>query len=288
MQKLLVLFLLILEVDAKVNGLDLSYDNNLQNSKVINSQIVQGSLKLYDSVLNNTVIKSRNNIDNTEISNNTLVQQSSIKLINGSALDESEIVFNSLIEKSEIGLNSLVVQNSIYMNDALIDSSLIEGHSVLNDTQVKNSVVIQSHMGLGSGVSVENDSSFFLNNTIDNTSVSKSHLYQGAIVMRDAILNNVEINMENILTSKNGRNMFEDSIVIQGKHMFEGSTIENSRLETKSIISNTTINDATLNLCSTYMYEAMVSNTNIRKHCSMEESKITNGATVYQAMTRFN
>lgn len=288
MHKLLLLFLLVLKINAGVNGLDLSHENTLQSSNLTDSEVSQGSLKLYDSVLNSTVITSRNSINNTEISDNSLVQQSVIELVNGSALEESEIQLSSLIDKSDIGLNSHVVQNGIYMNNALVDSSLIESYSRLNNTEVKESVVRQSSIDLGSGSRIENDSSFHLNNIIDDVSIKKSHLYQGEILIHDSALNNVEINSDHLLTSKSGGVILENATLIQGELMIDRSAVNNSRLESESVVSDTIISDATLNICSTYMDEVTLSNTNINKHCSMEESRVTNGATLYQAMTRFN
>lgn len=288
MHKLLLLFLLVLKIDANVNGLDLSHENTLQKSKVTDSGVTQGSLKLYDSVLSNTMVNSQNRISNTDISDNSLVQQSVVELVNGSALEESEIQLSSFIDKSDIGLNSYVVQNGIYMNNALVNSSLIESYSRLKNTEVKESVVSQSQILLGSGSKVENDSSFHLNNSVDDVSMNTSHFYQGGIVMHDSTLNNVEMNSNHLLTSNSGGVILENATLIQGQNMMERSTVNNSRLESESVISDTMITDATLNMCSTYMYEVTVSNTNINKHCSMEKSKITNGATVYQAMTRFN
>lgn len=288
MKQLLLLSLVVLKMQADIQELDLSHENSFNSNQVSNSEIVQGSLEMEDSILNNSHINTRNTVRYTNLEDDSLIEQSSIKLFNGSKIENSEIDLISDIAYSNIESNSSVIQNSILLDDSLMDASTIMSSSVVENIQVKDSMIRQSSVDLRNGSSVENGSSFTFNNVIENINIEKSLLSQSELFINDSTLNNVDIVSSNFLSSNQGELTMENALVMQGLHRIERSSLMNSHIKTDTAIVDTTITDAVLDMCGASIQGSTLSSVNIDKYCSMQKSKISNGAVLYQGMTRVN
>ncbi len=286
MKKLLLLSLVVLKTYADVYELDLRHENSFESNQVNNSEINQGLLQMEDSILENSDIHTQNSVENTRLDGYSLIEQSNIELLNGSHVTDSEIDLSSHIANANIDLNSSVIQNSLVFQDASMDGSSIMSNSEIENLKAEDSTIRQSSIYLSNGSRVENESSFHLNNVVENLDIDKSILSQSEMVINDSTLNSVNISSSNILTSNRGTLKIENAVVIQGSYRIQSSSLMNSTLKSKSIMLDTTVEDSVLDTCGMSVNNATLSSVNIEKYCSMENSKISNGAVLYQGMTR--
>jgi hypothetical protein len=128
MRKLLLLFLMVLWVNADVSELDLSFSNTLTRSRLNSSSVSQASLKIGDSILNSSSMSSENSIGSSDISNGSLVGESNIELLDSSRMEECDITLSSTIENANIS-KSIVSQSEVSVSDSTLSSVDIISHS---------------------------------------------------------------------------------------------------------------------------------------------------------------
>lgn len=288
MKKLLLLSLVVLQTYADVHELDLTHENNFESNQVSNSVINQGLLEVEDSILSSSSVHTQNRVRNTNLDGYSLIEQSTIKLLNGSDVEESDIDLISYITNSDMDMNSSVIQNSLLFDNAFMTASSIMSHTQIDNVSATDSTIRQSSIALTNDSRVENGSSFHLKSVIENLDSEKSMFSQSEIFINDSTLNGVDIMSSNRFSSSRGTLKIANAMVVQGSHHIDRSSLTNSSIKSDTIMVDTTVRDAAVDICSTYINGATLSNVDIEKYCSMEESKISNGAILYQGITRID
>jgi hypothetical protein len=243
MRYLLLLSLVVWMAYADVESLDFRSDNIVENVYLENSEVIQGSIFSYEG-----------------------------------SIYESNIDFRSEFKNSTLDLNSFVYQNILVLNNASLEESSIIARCSVDRLIGHNAFVKQSIIHMNSGTSIENSSKIVLNNSLSDVKMNYSVLSQGEIYLRNTMLNDVELISRNRFFSQRGDSTLEYANVIQGAYIISDTRISNSSLETETILVDTEVNGALLNMCSTYMNGATLSNVRLKKNCFMTDSRISNGA----------
>jgi hypothetical protein len=243
MKYLLLLSLVVWIAYADVENLDFSTNNIVENVHLEKSEIIQGSIFSY-----------KGNIY------------------------ESNIEFISKFKNSLLDLNSFIYQNILILNNATLEESSMIAKSSIDGLIGHNALVKQSIIYMDSGTTIENGSKIILNNSLFDVKMNESVLSQGEVYLRNTTMNDVELLSRNRFFSQAGDSLLEYANVVQGAYIIEDSRISNSNVETQTILVDTEVNGAFLNMCSTYIKGATLSNVRLKKNCFMKDSKISNGA----------
>lgn len=288
MKKLLFFSLLVIESNAEISNLNFMQKNSLEQSDISDSSIIQSKLHSNNSRLSSSDIGVNSAIRMTNIEDNSMVRQSNLNFMNSSITEESKIYLNSSIENSHIGEASLISQNSLAMDNAYLDKSLINSHAEINNLKSNASLIQQGTILLANNAVVKNDSQIYLNSLLENANVTESVISQNELNIYDSSIDGSNIHLNSTISADKGTLTFDNATVVQGLTVLNETLLTNSKIETHSYLSDTNIEDASLEICSTYMNQAVLFNVNSKKQCFMKDSKISNGATVYHGMTRFN
>lgn len=243
MRYLLLLSLVVWMAYADVESLDFRTDNIVENVYLEDSEVIQGSIFSY-----------KGNIY------------------------ESNIEFISELKNSMLDLNSFIYQNILVLNNASLDESTILSKSSIDGLIGHNALVKQSIIHMHSGTNIENGSEIILDNSLSDVKMNQSVLSQGEVHLRNTMVNNSELISRNRFFSQAGDAVLEYANVIQGSYVIEDSRIANSNIETQTILEDTEVDGAFLNMCSTYITGATLSNVRLKKNCFMKDSRISNGA----------
>lgn len=288
MKKLLFFSLLTIELSAEISNLNFMQKNSLEQSTIRDSSIVQSKLHINNSIVSSSHIGVNSAIRMTNIEDNSMVKQSNLDFMNSSITQDSKINLTSSIENSHIGEASLISQNSLAMDNSYLDKSTINSHAEINNINSDASLIHQGTVLLANNAIVKNDSHLHLNSLLENATINDSVISQNELNMYDSSIDGSNMILNSTISANKGTVHFDNATVVQGLTVLDETLLTNSHIETHSYLSDTDIEDASLETCSTYMNQAVLFNVKAKKQCFMKDSKISNGATVYHGMTRFN
>jgi carbonic anhydrase/acetyltransferase-like protein (isoleucine patch superfamily) len=288
MKRLLFFSLLVIELNAEINNLNFTQKNSLEQSDISDSSIIQSKLHINNSLVSSSHIGVNSAIRMTNVEDNSMVKQSNLDFMNSSITEDSKINLISSIENSHIGEASLISQNALAMDNSHLDKSTISSYAEINNIKSDASLIQQGSVLLANNAIIKNDSQIHINSLLENANMTESVISQNELNMYDSSIDGSNITLNSTISANKGTVNFDNATVVQGLTVLDETLLTNSNIETHSYLSDTNIEDASLETCSTYMNQAVLFNVNSKKQCFMKDSKISNGATVYHGMTRFN
>jgi carbonic anhydrase/acetyltransferase-like protein (isoleucine patch superfamily) len=288
MKKLLFFSLLAIELNAEISNLNFMQKNALEQSDISDSSIIQSKLHINNSLVSSSHIGVSSAISMTNVEDNSMVKQSNLDFMNSSITEDSKINLISSIENAHIGEASLISQNALAMDNSYLDKSTISSYAEINNIKSDASLIQQGSVLLANNAIIKNDSQIHLKSLLENANVTESVISQNELNIYDSSIDGSNMTLNSTISANKGTVNFDNATVVQGLTVLDETLLTNSKIETHSYLSDTNIEDASLETCSTYMNQAVLFNVNSKKQCFMKDSKISNGATVYHGMTRFN
>lgn len=288
MTRLLLLSLVVLNCYADIDGLDLTDENSLVSSKLEDSRLIQGRVMIKDSVVEDSRIQSRSHIDDMTLTGDSQVQQSMVKVKDGSRIKGSKIRLQSMLTNADLDADSLMLQSNLIVEDSEMSGVKIKSHSVVDNLRSHDSIVNQGTIYLTGGSELKNSTALNLESRIEGVEFEEAILSQNEMRISDSVLSGSTIESHADLTSKNRRSEIDQGIVFQARHDIRQSQLSHSSIQTETYMEDTDVKNGMLDLCGIDMNRATLVGTKIKRYCSMEGSRISNGAVLYHGLMRFD
>ena len=197
-------------VDAFVLG-QVGDKNEIRNSSITNSTLMQGTVDLNQSIVLRSSFYSNNELLNSSIENNSVVEQGTLDMQSGT-LNDSSLLLVNLIDGASIR-NSTVSQSEIDIYNSTVENLTLESRHTIDDgfsaVSITDSVVTQGRFSVVGNSSLDSSvvtlqsriSGTVINNSIVNLcglSISNGVTVSGNTIQQTCNLNNTTVNGVNL------------------------------------------------------------------------------------------
>ena len=280
MKRLFILIFLasLLEARSNITNLILTEENSITtNSYIRDATIEQGLINVKNATINNSKFDFTNKIEKSNITNSAYIRQAVISL-NQSSIINSNISLTNTITDSRIN-NATIDQSIIILKEnSEIKESNITTINLINKLKTGGrSSVIQAYISMDTGSKI-NKSKITLDNTVDDTYISNSHIYQAELIMNNGFISGATINNTNKIFNDSD---LTDSTLIQGRiEIYSGATLSHN-ITINSTADKLTMTNSTLSMCGVTINSD--STEDITKTCSISNTTIRDASRVILA-----